>query len=85
MNRLRTSRHWFKTRFMRLVGLAVVGLVLCAWYADLRSDQTEAWLSAGGTHGTWAAVFLMGLAVGSILGALCTPVVTDLIKRGEKR
>lgn len=85
MNRPRTSGHWFKTRFMRLIGMAVVGLMLCAWYEDLRSDQTEAWLSAGGTHGTWAAVFLMGLAVGGILGTLCAPVMTDLIKRGKKR
>ncbi|MEX3693035.1 hypothetical protein AB3X91_34345 [Paraburkholderia sp. BR14263] len=61
--------------------MVVVGYILLKWFEDMRSEQTETWLSAGGTHGTWAAVFLMGLAVGAILGALCAPVVMDLFKR----
>lgn len=69
---------------MRLAGMALVGFVLFAWYQDMRSEQTEAWLAAGGTHGTWSAVFLMGLAVGGILGALCGPVIIDLWKAVKK-
>ena len=64
--------------------MVVVGYILFTWYEDLCSEQTEAWLSAGGTHGTWAAVFLMGLVVGAILGALCGPVIIDLWKAVKK-
>lgn len=64
--------------------MVVVGFVLCVWYRDMSSEQTEAWLSAGGTHGTWSAVFLMGLAVGGILGALCGPVLIDLWRAIKK-
>jgi hypothetical protein len=65
--------------------MVVVGYILLRWYEDLRSERTEAWLSSGGTHGTWAAVFLMGLIVGGILGALCAPVITDLWKGAIKK
>lgn len=69
---------------MRLAGMTVIGFVLWTWYRDMRSEQTEAWLSGGGTHGTWATVFLMGLVVGGILGALCGPVVIDLWRAIKK-
>lgn len=85
MSTPRTSQHWFRTRLMRLAGMVLVGFVLFTWYQDMRSEQTEAWLAASGTHGTWSEVFLMGLAVGGILGALCGPVMTDLIKWGKKQ
>lgn len=79
-----SSRHWWRSRGARAVSMALVGYLLFAWVADLRSDQTEAWLTAGGTHGTWAAVFLMGLAVGGVLGALCSPVLIDLWRAIKK-
>ncbi|MEM5449102.1 hypothetical protein [Paraburkholderia guartelaensis] len=62
----------------------MVGLVMFAWYEDMRSEQTEAWLSAGGTHGTWASIFLMGLVVGGILGVLCGPVLIDFWRAIKK-
>ncbi|GAB6847574.1 hypothetical protein JCM10599A_13780 [Paraburkholderia kururiensis] len=62
----------------------MVGYILFVWFEDLRSEQTEAWLAAGGTHGTWSAVFLMGLGVGGILGALCVPVLIDLWRTIKK-
>ena len=67
-----------------MISLVVVAIVLYDWYRDMHSEQTEAWLSAGGTHGTWAAVFLMGLVVGGILGALCGPVLIDLWRAIKK-
>jgi hypothetical protein len=76
----RAKGHLWRTRGARLVSMVVVGYILFAWVADLRSEQTEAWLTAGGTHGTWAAVFVMGLAIGGILGALCGPVLIDLVQ-----
>lgn len=76
--------HRWQSRGVRLASMAVVGFVLCIWYQDMRSERTEAWLSAGGTHGTWAAVLLMGLVVGGILGALCGPVMIDLWRAIKK-
>jgi hypothetical protein len=71
-------KHLWRSRGARVVSMVVVGYILFVWFQDIRSESTEAWLAAGGTHGTWAAVFLMGLAVGGILGALCGPVIIDL-------
>lgn len=78
------SGHLWRSRAARFISLVVVSYILFVWFEDMRSEQTEAWLAAGGTHGTWAAVFLMGLAVGGILGALCGPVIIDLWKAIKK-
>lgn len=78
------SGHLWRSRGARLVSMVFVGYILVVWFEDMRSERTEGWLAAGGTHGTWAAVFLMGLTVGGILGALCGPVIIDLWKTIKK-
>lgn len=79
-----STGHWWRSRGARAASMVMVGYILFVWFEDLRSEQTEAWLTAGGTHGTWAAVFVMGLAVGCILGPLFGPVLTDLLRSIKK-
>jgi len=77
-------KHLWRSRGARAVSMVVVIYLLFVWYQDLHSDQTEAWLTTDVPHGTWAAVFLMGLVVGAVMGTLCAPVIIDLWRAIKK-
>lgn len=69
--------RWRRSRAGQWMMVAVIAYVLFLWYEDLRSEATQAWIAAHGTDGTWATVFLMGLAVGIVVGATCGPLLIE--------
>jgi cytochrome c biogenesis protein CcdA len=69
-------RRWRRSpgQWMMVAGIAYV--VFC-WYQDLRSASTQAWLVAHASDGGWAAVFLMGIVVGAVIGTCIGPLLLD--------
>jgi len=68
-------RQWTTSRIGQCSMIGFIAYVLWLWYEDLGSSATEAWIDNHGGRGSYATVFLMGLALGVLVGVTCGPVL----------
>lgn len=71
--------HWRRSRTGQWSMVAVIVYVVFLWVEDLRSASTQAWLVAHASDGGWAAVFLMGIVVGTVIGACIGPLLLETL------
>jgi len=73
-------RQWTRSRVGQWAMTGFIAYILWVWYEDLGSGSTEAWIESHGGHGSYATVFIMGLALGCLVGVACGPVLLSAFR-----